>query len=69
MTDAMLPTSRVPGPRSATSIGPISTTSVSPGIGSPNTTMPPMIVDTLAAVEVEAMTGTASPSCSERAEA
>ena len=43
--------------------------SVSPGIGSPNTTMPPMMVDTLAAVEVEAMTGTASPSCRPRAEA
>jgi hypothetical protein len=31
--------------------------------------MPPRMVDTLAAVEVAAMTGTASPSWSERAEA
>ena len=43
--------------------------SVSPGIGSPNTAMPPRMQETLAAVEVAAMTGTASPSCRPRAEA
>ena len=43
--------------------------SASQGIGSPKTTMPPAMQETLAAVEVAAMTGTASPSCSPRAEA
>ncbi len=40
-----------------------------PGIGSPKTTMPPMIADTLAATLVQAMTGTASPCWSPLAEA
>ena len=35
--------------------------SVSAGIGSPKTTMPPMMHETFAAVDVDAMTGTASP--------
>ena len=39
------------------------------GIGSPKTMMPPRMQDTLAAVEVAAMTGTASPSCRPRAQA
>ena len=39
------------------------------GIGSPKTTMPPRMQETLAAVEVAAMTGTASPSWRPRAEA
>jgi very-short-patch-repair endonuclease len=41
--------------------------SASAGIGSPNTTMPPAMQETLAAVEVAAMTGTASPACMPRA--
>ena len=40
-----------------------------PGIGSPKTMMPPRMQETLAAVEVAAMTGTASPSCRPRAQA
>src|SRR3954469_22405235 len=43
--------------------------SVSPGIGSPNTTIPPRMQDTLAAVDVAAITGTASPSRRRRADA
>ena len=43
--------------------------SVSLGIGSPKTMMPPRMQETLAAVEVAAMTGTASPSWRPRAEA
>src|SRR4028119_2473611 len=39
------------------------------GIGSPKTMMPPAMQLMFAAVPVMAMTGTASPSCSERAEA
>src|SRR5215208_721165 len=42
---------------------------VSVGIGSPKTTIPPRMQETLAAVDVAAMTGTASPSCMPRAEA
>ena len=43
--------------------------SVSPGIGSPKTMMPPAIVETLAAALVIVITGTASPVCRPRAEA
>ena len=43
--------------------------SASLGSGSPKTMIPPAIVAMFAAVPVIAMTGTASPSCSERAEA
>ena len=43
--------------------------SASPGSGSPKTMMPPAMPATFAAVPVIAMTGTASPSCSARAEA
>ncbi len=39
------------------------------GIGSPKTMIPPAIVAMFAAVPVIAMTGIASPSCSERADA
>jgi hypothetical protein len=39
------------------------------GSGSPKTTMPPAMQEMFAAVPVIAMTGTASPSCSERADA
>ena len=41
--------------------------SASLGIGSPKTMIPPAMHEMFAAVPVMAMTGTASPSCSERA--
>ena len=41
--------------------------SASEGIGSPKTMMPPAMHEMFAAVPVIAMTGTASPSCRERA--
>ena len=43
--------------------------SASPGIGSPNTTNPPVMAETLAAALVSVMTGTASPCWRPRAEA
>ncbi len=45
------------------------TPSAVPGMGSPKTMMPPAMQEMFAAVPVIAMTATASPSCSERAEA
>ena len=38
-------------------------------IGSPKTTMPAGIADALLAIDVTAMTATASPTCSDRADA
>ena len=45
------------------------TPSASPGIGSPKTTIPPAMADTLAAALVRVMTGTAWPFWRPRAEA